>query len=335
MSSVTSSTLFYPDHIYQPTPVLNQINSGRQMIQIIREAEKKGYTTDDLETALQFNSNAPLEWLEENWKNLCEVVMTMSNNQIFELEQSNGNKITNFPMITEKDAKASLRLCKGNVWQSVEKCVQRYQDNKAFGSSESAKTFTKQPSPSKSKSFTMQISGHGTGKANNDANCLSNTDNEYDELIDNENLNSKLEVNSGLKESANKTDLLNFYLKKINDSKDMDKLTCSKLEALIQSWQQEKQLIDYEREQLKLMEKNKQNMLKLIDVQKRIGGYSSDGTTTEEELDREVARVFQNQLSDIESDQTPTFTNNGDILDLLPGPSGLQSKLNNDDYNQV
>ena len=71
------------------------------------------------------------------------------------------------------------------------------------------------------------------------------------------------------------------------------------MEALIGSWRYEKAMLDAEREQLRWAEKERRQMAKMIDLHRRIGGgrggsgYLSDGTTTEEELDREVEQVFR------------------------------------------
>ncbi|XP_027206289.2 linear Ubiquitin E3 ligase isoform X1 [Dermatophagoides pteronyssinus] len=324
ISNSSNSSLFYPNFVpNQQQQQKSLINSGKQMIQIIRDAEKKGYSSDDLEVAIQFDPVSPLEWLEKNWKNLCEIVRTISNNQIVEFESTNGNsKIENFSMITEKDAKIALRLCKGNLLQSIEKCVQRYQENKLFDSNVNKNL------PTKSEFFAMKVTGVGSGRANNDANHLINANDnlEFQESNNAKEFNlskhSKLPMEEFLQSPdglMDKDKLLEFYLENIRDSKNLPDF--NQLETLIMNWQKEKMINDQEREQSRIREKERQKMQKLIDIQKRIdnggggSGYLSDGTTTEEELDREVARVFQNRpsLSSSElmidsSDHTPIFT---------------------------
>nr|XP_046917921.1 E3 ubiquitin-protein ligase lubel-like [Dermatophagoides farinae] len=356
LSSVTSSSLFYPDSNLCCTTQQKQqqhksmINSSRQMIQTLREAEKKGYTADDLEAAIQFSPVSPLEWLEKNWKNLCETVMTMSNNQIVELERTNGNKMPNFIMITEKDAKTALRLCKGNLWQSIEKCVQRHRENKLFNNdTANNNNVINKNLPSKSEFFAMKVTGLGSGRANNDANhvLIDNEDNddgnEFQKSFANETQefnyseHSKLPMEEFLasqESMMDRNELLDFYLQNIKNSKNLD---YNELETLIMNWQQEKASFDRERQQSRIREKEREKMQKIIDVQKRIsggsgGGYLSDGTTTEEELDREVARVFQNRrlsqsmMETIDSDRTPTFTQEMDLFTMSsPGTSGTQN----------
>lgn len=162
MSSISSG---YQDSGYQR----GQVDSGLQIIQTLREAEKRGYTAEDVEVAIQFNPHAPLDWLDDNWASMCETVLTMANNQIIELERATGSRKAPILLVSSKDAKVALRLCKGNIWQSVERCVQRYQDNKVFGSDQVKQLLSKQPT-GKAKSFSLKISGPGAGKANNDGN---------------------------------------------------------------------------------------------------------------------------------------------------------------------
>ena len=111
---------------------------------------------------------------------MCETVLTMANNQIIDLERNdqNGNSNKQYKLIanlvTEKDAQIALRICKGNIWQAVEKCIQRHQDCKGgfLQSSETATTASEIEScvaRPKTRSFSLKVLGFGSGKANNDA----------------------------------------------------------------------------------------------------------------------------------------------------------------------
>lgn len=256
---------------------------------------------------------------------MCDTVLTMSNNQIIELEQLTGNRRTiHLSLITEKEAKVALRLSKGNIWQAVEKCIQRYQDDKAFGvTRKSAGIVDKN-----AKSFSLKVAGVGAGSANNDANeCVSETVSDVAEedvenvmnpdLILDDHHQTPMEVFLSSKEIKN--DLLDYYVDKI--STENTGIEKEELEALISSWRYEKTMLEQERDRLVLAEKEKAKMQKLIDLHRRIGGYLSDGTTTEEELDQEVELVFANndvlrqKLAQIEIDEdqidnkTPTVFN--------------------------
>lgn len=60
ISSRTSSSFFYPEN--------PKMDSGIQVIHTLREAEKKGYTADDVEIAIQFSPNGPLGLLRSIYR---------------------------------------------------------------------------------------------------------------------------------------------------------------------------------------------------------------------------------------------------------------------------
>lgn len=262
---------------------------------------------------------------------MYETVLTMSNNQIIELEQLSGKPSrSNFVLLTERDAKVALRLCKGNIWQAVEKCIQRYQDNKAFDS-------RKKPIVDNStKSFSLKVIGAGSGKANNEPNVFSDTTEVSEEEIENV-MNPEASITSQTpmqeflspKCGMQPVELLDYYVNKLATLDN--RFDREELEALIENWRLEKAMIEEKRERMLFAEKEKARMQKMIDLHRRIGGYLSDGTTTEEELDREVELVFANhkevrrKLAEIENetfeDSDSTFT--GDVV------SGLNSSLAN------
>ncbi|RWS14563.1 IBR domain containing protein-like protein [Dinothrombium tinctorium] len=109
----------------------SNMKSGFEMIKLLREAEKKGFTADDVEIALNFSPGNALEWLEENWSNMIETVLTLANNQLMHNEKKKGNTkkgLMHISLISEAEAKDALRAAKGNIWQAIEKCVQRKQE---------------------------------------------------------------------------------------------------------------------------------------------------------------------------------------------------------------
>ena len=107
------------------------------------------------------------EWLEENWNNMCETVQTLTNNQIMQNESKNGNKkLLNMNLLTDNEAKVALRSSKGNIWQSIEKCVKNRQNI----AKQSTRTNNNKSEPR--QSFEMLISGAGSGKDNNDVNDI-------------------------------------------------------------------------------------------------------------------------------------------------------------------
>ncbi|XP_015789646.2 LOW QUALITY PROTEIN: uncharacterized protein LOC107366537 [Tetranychus urticae] len=147
----------------------SQLQSGFQMFKLLRDAEKKGFTADDIEIALTFNSTSPLDWLDENWNNMVETVLTLSNNQLVQNEKKRLGKkykLTAIDLVTTKDAKSALRSTKGNIWQAIDKCVQKKEDDKTVDKKDI-------------KSFSLDIEESGSGKSNMDAvpiNLLSSNE---------------------------------------------------------------------------------------------------------------------------------------------------------------
>ena len=76
MSSVTTSSFGFSSNYNNSIQSNNQNMdySGLQIIQTLREAEKRGYAADDVEVALQFNHTSPLGnifcCLNSNCKNI-------------------------------------------------------------------------------------------------------------------------------------------------------------------------------------------------------------------------------------------------------------------------
>lgn len=281
-----------------------------------------GYSPDDVEIALQFNALCPLDWLDDNWQSMCDTVLTMTNNQIIEMEKSNSKDglrtLPSTSMITENDVKVSLRMCKGNIWQAVERCMQRYQDNKAFQSTPTSRKSSigsvqfVSPQTSKSvkgilskakppNSYSMKILGFGSGRSNNEGNVEDVAEYEVENMLNPENFVVPNEMEYDEADYENEENaLIEQYLHKLrfkqNSIGDQSfEFNTNEMNQLLNTWKYEKQWNDQERERMKFIEREKRRMQKMIDLQRRIGGYSSDGTTTEEELDREVEGVFSNQ----------------------------------------
>lgn len=144
-------------------------SSGMEMIKLLREAEKKGFSADDVEVALSFSPSDPLEWLDENWSSMVETVLRLANNQIIQNETKKGKvrgRISEQSLVRERDAKFCLRKTKGNVWSAVEKCIQRKEEEKANGQASGSSSSR----PLKEKSFTLEFNEPGNGRDNMDMN---------------------------------------------------------------------------------------------------------------------------------------------------------------------
>jgi len=94
-------------------------NSGAELVKILREAEKSGFTSEDVQVAVNHCGDVPpIAWLTENWANMIDTVMTLASNVGHEAEENT------IGTISKAEAKDALRKHKGNIWASVTECVE-------------------------------------------------------------------------------------------------------------------------------------------------------------------------------------------------------------------
>ena len=96
-----------------------QKNKGMELVRLLRDAEKGGFTPEDLQVALNHcGESNPVLWLAENMDKMIATVTTLSNNVGNEAEKNTtGN-------LTSAEAREALRKHKGNVWAAVTECVE-------------------------------------------------------------------------------------------------------------------------------------------------------------------------------------------------------------------
>ena len=107
-------------------------NSGVELVKILREAEKSGFTSEDVQVAVNHCGDVnPIVWLTENWANMIDTVMTLASNVGHEAEENT------IGTISKLEAKEALRKHKGNIWASVTECVegrqQKYEELNSKG----------------------------------------------------------------------------------------------------------------------------------------------------------------------------------------------------------
>ncbi|KAK4323670.1 hypothetical protein Pmani_005642 [Petrolisthes manimaculis] len=95
---------------------------GLQLVQILRDAEEAGYTSEDVSIALTHcGDKNPLEWLKENWRHMVDTVSTLATNYGQE------RRVNDVGSITAAEARVALRIHKGNIWAAVTECVEQRQ----------------------------------------------------------------------------------------------------------------------------------------------------------------------------------------------------------------
>ncbi|XP_076685750.1 linear Ubiquitin E3 ligase isoform X2 [Andrena cerasifolii] len=94
---------------------------GLEVVELLREAERHGYSTDDVQVALSQGASNPIEWLKTQWPHLVETVLVLATTQGKELNENN------IGVLTVAEAKEALRLAKGDAWNAVAIAIQRRQ----------------------------------------------------------------------------------------------------------------------------------------------------------------------------------------------------------------
>ena len=73
---------------------------GTELVNILREAEKSGFTSEDVQVAVNHcGETPPISWLTENWSNMIDTVMTLASNVGHEAEENTIGIASIFPML--------------------------------------------------------------------------------------------------------------------------------------------------------------------------------------------------------------------------------------------
>lgn len=94
---------------------------GLEIVELLREAEKQGFTADDIQVALAQGATNPIEWLQTQWPHLVDTVRVLVVAQDKELRENS------IGVLSPTEAKEALRSVKGDMWNAVAAAVQRRQ----------------------------------------------------------------------------------------------------------------------------------------------------------------------------------------------------------------
>lgn len=89
------------------------------MVEVLREAERRGYSADDIQVALSQDPVNPLDWLRNQWPHLVETVQILATTRGKDLGEAN-----DIGVLSSLEAKEVLRLAKGDVWIAVASAIQ-------------------------------------------------------------------------------------------------------------------------------------------------------------------------------------------------------------------
>lgn len=90
-------------------------------MELLREAERQGFTTDDVQVALAQGVPNPIEWLRTQWPHLVETVQVLVTTQGKEMKEDTVG------VLSAAEAREALRTVKGDMWNAVALAVQRRQ----------------------------------------------------------------------------------------------------------------------------------------------------------------------------------------------------------------
>ncbi|XP_043274207.1 E3 ubiquitin-protein ligase lubel isoform X2 [Venturia canescens] len=96
---------------------------GLELVELLREAEKYGFSADDIQVALAQGATDPVDWLNRQWPHLIETVQVLVTTRGKEMPDS----ADDVGILSPGEAKEYLRLSKGDVWSAVARAIQQRQ----------------------------------------------------------------------------------------------------------------------------------------------------------------------------------------------------------------
>ncbi|XP_063977299.1 E3 ubiquitin-protein ligase lubel isoform X3 [Diachasmimorpha longicaudata] len=107
-----------------PSPGLSTLTrQGLEIVEMLRKAEKQGFSADDVQVALAQGAANPVEWLTQQWPHLVETVQVLVSTRGREMPDDRND----IGILSPDEAREALRSCKGDVWTAVTKAIQMRQ----------------------------------------------------------------------------------------------------------------------------------------------------------------------------------------------------------------
>ena len=104
--------------MFQGPNLSSLTRQGLELVDLLREVERNGLSTDDVQVALARDPVNPLDWLKNQWPHLIETVQVLATTQGKELRENNVG------LLSKNEARDALRLSKGDAWIAVAAAVQ-------------------------------------------------------------------------------------------------------------------------------------------------------------------------------------------------------------------
>ncbi|XP_014222174.1 uncharacterized protein LOC106649329 [Trichogramma pretiosum] len=96
------------------------------LVEVLREAELRGFSADDIQVAVHQSPRNPLDWLQQQWPHLVETVQILATTRGRELAAGadNNNGFNDVGVLSSHEAKEVLRAAKGDPWIAVASAIQ-------------------------------------------------------------------------------------------------------------------------------------------------------------------------------------------------------------------
>lgn len=111
-----------PAGIAQPG-VSTLTRQGLELVELLRDAERYGFSADDIQVALAQGATDPVDWLVRQWPHLIETVQVLVTTRGKDIPDS----ADDVGILSPSEAKEALRLSKGDVWSAVARAIQQRQ----------------------------------------------------------------------------------------------------------------------------------------------------------------------------------------------------------------
>ncbi|XP_011310106.1 uncharacterized protein LUBEL isoform X2 [Fopius arisanus] len=105
---------------HPPSPSVSLTRQGLEIVEMLRDAEKNGFSADDLRVALAQGAANPLEWLTHQWPHLVDTVQVLVSTRGREMPDDRND----IGILSGQEAREALRSCRGDVWTAVTKAIQ-------------------------------------------------------------------------------------------------------------------------------------------------------------------------------------------------------------------
>ncbi|KAL7301634.1 hypothetical protein TKK_0005641 [Trichogramma kaykai] len=126
ITSASNPLLFQQQQQQSPSSASIARQDYEPLVEVLREAELRGFSADDIQVAVHQSPRNPLDWLQQQWPHLVETVQILATTRGRELAAGadNNNGFNDVGVLSSHEAKEVLRAAKGDPWIAVASAIQ-------------------------------------------------------------------------------------------------------------------------------------------------------------------------------------------------------------------